>query len=123
MTSARSITAAVNPPRAAFLDFPLGHTTGKPLDAVLQRQILLSALECFASLTTPGQIVDLPYEWAADDSWKDGVMRPQEDDTPGGSDAGADDRVARHATPQYQTSADEAAARDAGTCPTCVFLE
>jgi hypothetical protein len=29
MASALDVIKAVKPPRAAFLDFPLGHTTGK----------------------------------------------------------------------------------------------
>ena len=47
MTSAQDITRAVNPPRAAFLDFPLGHTTGKPHEPDLQRRILVQALSSF----------------------------------------------------------------------------
>jgi len=49
LASALDITRAVNPPRAAFLDFPLGHTAGKPGDPELQRAILADALSSFAS--------------------------------------------------------------------------
>ena len=41
MTSAWSITASVNPPRAAFVDYPLGHTTGQPHDRADQLRIVL----------------------------------------------------------------------------------
>ena len=118
MTSAFSITRSVNPPRAAYLDFPLGHTTGKPHDAEGQRQILRDAFRIFAELQTPGQIEKLSYTWQEDDAWKDRVMRP---DPQGGSHD--DDRVERHDTPQYQCELDRRVAEASGECETCVFLE
>ena len=122
MTSALSITRSVNPPRAAFLDFPLGHTTGKPHDAALQREILVDALDGFDSLYEPGSVKRLPYEWAEDDAWKDRVMRSD----PGASDASlSDDRRERSTEPQYQSERDRELADEAlakGECGTCVFL-
>ena len=47
MGSALDILEAVNPPRAAFLDYLLGHTAGKPFDRDLQRAIAVSALDAF----------------------------------------------------------------------------
>lgn len=122
MSSALSITRAVNPPRAVYLDYPLGRTAGKPGDKTNQREILRDTLAAFADIETPGTIVPLAYEWSADDSWKDRVMRPDPDKS-GGDSQGEhnDDRVARLPTPQYQTPADEAVADTA--CPSCVFLE
>lgn len=119
MTSAFSITRAVNPPRAVYLDFPLGHTTGKPHDPQGQRQILRDALEIFERLDTAGQIERLPYTWADDDAWKDRAMRP---DPERGGDHD-DDRVERYDTPQYQCDLDRQLADAAGECETCVFLE
>ena len=122
MTSAYSITRSVNPPRAAYLDFPLGHTTGKPHDAEGQRQILRDAFRIFESLDTPGRIETLPYQWASDDAWKERVMRP--DPERQSDDAGhEDDRVERHATPQYQCDLDKQLAEASGECETCVFLD
>lgn len=95
MTSALDITLAVNPPRAAFLDYPLGHTTGKPHDPELQRAILLEALEAFTSLETPGSVKTLPFRWDDDASWKEAEK------------AKGDDRVERYDTPQYQYEADK----------------
>jgi hypothetical protein len=124
MSSAYSITAAVKPPRAAFLDFPLGHTAGKPGDAAGNRAILRAALGAFETLREPGGIVRLPFEWRTDDAWKDSVMRPR---VPGAGHARAagqaDDRVERHATPQYQCEADRVLAEAAPSCETCVFLD
>jgi hypothetical protein len=47
MTSAYDITQAVNPPRAVFLNYPLGHQTGKPNDSEGQRAIIRDALGAF----------------------------------------------------------------------------
>ena len=94
MTSALDITQAVNPPRAAFLDYPLGHTTGKPHQPVLQREILLEALAGFSNLTAPGSVKMLPFKWSADLSWKETAQR------------GPDDRRPRYDTPQYQQEED-----------------
>ena len=119
MSSAYSITAAVNPPRAVYLDFPLGHTAGKPHDAGLQRRILRDTLDALVDIDAPGTIRWLPYRWAEDDGWKDLVMRP----SPDGSSE--DDRIKRHPDPQYQCEEDRIAAQAAferDGCPTCVFL-
>ncbi len=122
MSSAYSITKAVNPPRAVYIDFPLGRTAGKPNDKGLQRKIMIDTLTMLESIQDPGTIRVLPYRWADQDGWKDGVMRPRAD----GDSKGSDDRVGRFPNPQYQTAEDEAEAQvrlaDDG-CPTCVFLE
>ena len=94
MTSALDITQAVNPPRAAFLDYPLGHTTGKPHQPALQREILLEALAGFSDLTAPGSVKTLPFKWSEDKSWQETAQR------------GPDDRRPRYDTPQYQYKED-----------------
>jgi hypothetical protein len=94
MTSALDITKAVNPPRAAFLDYPLGHTTGKPHEPALQREIMRQALEGFGSLTTPGSVKILPFQWSEDEAWKETAQQ------------GYDVRRSRYDTPQYQTEED-----------------
>ena len=119
MSSGYSITRSVNPPRAVYLDYPLGHTAGKPHDPDLQRGIMLDTLRAFESIDQPGTIETLNYAWADNDDWKDSVMRPSTGGTQG------DGRVERFDTPQYQTRGDEAAAEEAlaqGGCPTCVWL-
>ena len=102
MSSALDITRAVNPPRAAFLDYPLGHTTGKPHEPALQRQILQQALEAFTSLREPGSVKMLPFTWSEDHTWQATAQR------------GPDDRRPRYDTPQYQTEADRQRAEGAG---------
>lgn len=101
MTSALDITEAVNPPRAAFLDYPLGHTTGKPDEPELQRRILVEALEAFESLTEPGSVKMLPFRWSRADDWKIEVER------------GTDLRRHRSDAPQYQSERDRELAESA----------
>jgi len=67
MTSALDITQAVKPPRAVFLNFPLGHQTGKPHQPDLQLRIVRDALALFPTIGRPGTIVELPYVWDPDD--------------------------------------------------------
>ena len=77
MTSALDITQAVKPPRSVFVNFPLGHQTGKPDQPGLQRSIVLDALCALETITVPGTIVTPPYVWdEVDDSWEDGEYRP-----------------------------------------------
>lgn len=118
MTSALSITRAVDPPRAAFLDFPLGHTTGKAHDRDLQRDILRDALRGFDAMTVPGSIADLEYRWSEDDGWKDRAMRP----AGAGPSESRDERIQRSPEPQYQTQVDRELA-ESRPCSGCVWLE
>jgi hypothetical protein len=125
MTSALSITRAVNPPRAAFIDFPLGHTAGTPGEPALQRAIVRAALVGFETIAAAGDFVTLPFAWSDDDSWKDTALRGR---ATGGGDAVEvrDERTERHGTPQYQCERDRTLAERAqreGGCPTCVWLE
>ncbi len=77
MTSALDITQAVKPPRAVFLNYPLGHQAGKPRQPDLQRRIVREALNCFETIERPGQIVELPYVWDPDDrAWEERDYTP-----------------------------------------------
>jgi len=72
MTSALDITQSVKPPRAVFVNFPLGHQTGPPDQPELQRAIVTDAMRAFETISTPATIVELPYVWnAADRSWEE----------------------------------------------------
>jgi hypothetical protein len=72
MTSAIDITRSVKPPRAVFLNFPLGHQTGPPDRPDLQRRIVTDAMRAFETITEAGTIVELPYVWdASDRSWEE----------------------------------------------------
>ena len=126
MSSALSITEAVNPPRAVYLDYPLGHTAGKAADPANQFAIMRDTLAAFESIDEAGSVVRLDYEWREDDTWKDYVMRPKPASETGDARQSSDsehedDRVERFDTPQYQTEEDAEAAE--AECPSCVFLE
>ncbi|PWB79363.1 MAG: hypothetical protein C3F08_06960 [Candidatus Methylomirabilota bacterium] len=78
LSSALDITSSVKPPRAAFVNFPLGHQAGKPFDVQGQTRIALDALHLLETATTPGTIVRLPYKWDERDpldSWEEEEMR------------------------------------------------
>jgi hypothetical protein len=86
MTSAWDITAAVAPPRSAFLHYPLGHQTGKPGDLRGQIAIVRAALEAAWTIEGPGEIVRLPFHWdvAGDEGWEARAYAPGY--TPAGPD-------------------------------------
>jgi len=102
MTSALDITQAVNPPRAVFVNFPLGHQTGKPNQPELQRQIVRDAMRAFETIGKPGTIVELPYVWDTNDrrweetDYTEGFLpeRPAKAD----ADKAEAERRARHAS-------------------------
>lgn len=96
ITSAWSITAAANPPRAVFTDFPLGNTAGPPHDQDTQLAIARSALSAAFSITQPGTIIPLDHEWP--EAWKDEARQL------------IDHRTPRNDVPQYQLEADRVAA-------------
>ena len=136
MSSARDITRAAWPPRASYVDYPLGHTSGRPHQPELNLEILRAALSGFERLTEPGSMLHLPQRWSATDDWKDGVFAPiQKSPNSGNADTGKagaddsayeDDRVARHETPQYQTDADAhaaAASHDGEECLVCAGID
>ena len=77
MTSALDITQSVKPPRSVFVNFPLGHQTGKPHEQELQRSIVRDTFRALETISTPGEIVTLPYAWdGGDDGWEDLEYRP-----------------------------------------------
>ena len=58
VTLLREITERVAPPRALFVDFPLGYPLGAPDDAALQTRILRSALELLLEPVPPAIVRD-----------------------------------------------------------------
>lgn len=79
LTSALDITQRIRPPRAAFLNFPLGNPSGRPHDAESQRQILRDVLCLAETAREPGQIVELPYQWP-DPKWEEETIRGYRDE-------------------------------------------
>ncbi|MFT4988554.1 MAG: hypothetical protein ACI88C_001250 [Acidimicrobiales bacterium] len=95
LSSSWFITASANPPRAAFLDYPLGHTAGRPNDLQEQIQVTTAALGLIETATRPGQITPLPQVWPTE--WKTKAREL------------SDKRTERHDTPQYERPTDEIA--------------
>ena len=77
MSSAWDITRSVKPPRAAFVNFPLGNQTGRPGDAAEQLSIVRDALTAACAMTKPASITILPYKWDQSGyGWQGGEYRP-----------------------------------------------
>ncbi|MBL8386160.1 MAG: hypothetical protein JNM90_23960 [Burkholderiales bacterium] len=102
--SALDILEAGRAPRAVFVDYPLGHSTGKPFDRADQVGIVRAALAGFDAMTRPGTILRLPNAWDADGAWQADAMRADRGDT----------RQPRDESPQFQHPADRAAAVASG---------
>ncbi|HJQ60913.1 MAG TPA: hypothetical protein VJ890_28675 [Vineibacter sp.] len=93
--SALDILEAGAPPRAAFVDYPLGHSAGKPFDPADQDRVVRAALTCFGTIGTQGAIVKLAGTWP-DDGWRAAAAATRGNDT----------RMPRDTSPQYQTEDD-----------------
>lgn len=102
--SALDIIESGRPPRATFVDYPLGHTAGKPFDPGDQLDIVRFALRGLETMTQPGEIRTLPNRWDALGEWKREAARTR----------GGDMRQPRDETPQFQYVADREAARASG---------
>jgi hypothetical protein len=98
--AALDIMQAGNPPRAVFLDYPLGHSSGRPDDPADQYGIVRSAIAAFDTITEPGTILHLPQRWDASETWKQAA----------GASSGGDSRQPRDTSPQYQFAEDRVAA-------------
>lgn len=96
LSSAWSITASANPPRAAFHDAPLGHTSGPPHNPAAQLAITRAALGLVEVPTDRPVILPLRQAWpnAPEDVWKTEARSL------------ADHRSPRHDTPQYERPGD-----------------
>jgi glycine/betaine/sarcosine/D-proline reductase family selenoprotein B len=92
--SALDIVKAVNPPRMVFLDYPLGHSAGKPFDPEDQYGVVRTALGHLETIDRPGTVVTLPNQWD-DANWRQAAYNQMEDK-----------REPRDETPRYQTEED-----------------
>lgn len=63
----REFTEKVQPPRTVFVKWPFGHPLGEAGNATQQRAVVLEALKALYGITTPGEIVDLPFRWRRHD--------------------------------------------------------
>ncbi|MFQ5478897.1 MAG: hypothetical protein ACE5E4_09800 [Candidatus Binatia bacterium] len=77
MSVGLDITRLVRPPRAVFVNFPMGNETGRPGMVEEQREIVRGAFAAVESMTEAGSVVELPLELVADgpdgEPWQDWV--------------------------------------------------
>lgn len=66
LTPIPALAQAVNVPRIAAIEYPLGRTLGQPGDAAGQLSVLRATLAALESIQTPGGIVHLPFTWPED---------------------------------------------------------
>lgn len=63
--TAHDIMSAVTPPRAAFVDHPVGRTFGPPHERARHKAVLTRALAELPKFQTRGEIRDLGCQWLA----------------------------------------------------------
>lgn len=102
--SAFDVIESGRPPRATLVDYPLGHSSGKPFDPADQLDIVRAALRGLETMTQPGEIRRLANRWDSDGEWKQAAARTR----------GGDTRQPRDEAPQFQHEADREAARASG---------
>ena len=61
--TALDIMSKVRPPRAVFLDHPVGRTFGPPHDRVRNEAVLIAALNELPKFTTPNEMRDVHCQW------------------------------------------------------------
>jgi len=71
--TALDIIRQVTPPRAVFVDHPVGRTFGPPHDRPRNEAVLERVLAELPNFTQPGEIRDPGFMWASDGSraWED----------------------------------------------------
>lgn len=97
--AADDILNAGQPPRSVFVDYPLGHSAGKPFDTNDQLSIVNAALAALTTIKSAGGRINLPQQWD-NHEWRNEA----------GSSSGDDTRQPRDETPQFQHAADREAA-------------
>lgn len=98
--SALDILEAGKPPRAKFVNYPLGFESGRFEDRRNQSDVVAAALKGFEEMTAPG-IEPLPFKWQP--GWD--MVRERERGK-------LDLRSPRTTVPQYQTQEDRLMAEE-----------
>ena len=63
VATGRDLTVQVRPPRALFVNFPMGNNFGAPGAVDQQRRILQRALALTQEIETAGTVVDFDEPW------------------------------------------------------------
>lgn len=71
--TAHDIMSKVTPPRAVFVDHPVGRTFGPPHNRPRNEEVLARVLEELPQFTRAGEICNPGFQWSADGSraWED----------------------------------------------------
>jgi len=72
VATGRDLAALVNPPRALFVNHPMGNNFGAAGDRETQTAIMRAALGLIESATEGGIIVDMPTYWEKEFSFGPG---------------------------------------------------
>ena len=96
--SALDILEAGQPPRAKFLNYPLGFESGKFEDKINQLEVVRQALSGFETIEKPS-ILKMEFEWP--EGWE--LIKKREEGI-------LDLRSPRNEIPQYQSEDDRLAA-------------
>ena len=67
MGNAPDRMANIKPPRALLVKFARGSMLGEPGNVARQRRIIMDALNALKSMTEPGSVQKLPYQWKRPD--------------------------------------------------------
>ena len=59
--------AHIKPPRALLVKFARGSMFGEPGNVKRQRRIIMDAFDALTTMTEPGTIRKLPYQWKRPD--------------------------------------------------------
>ena len=63
VATGRDLTALVKPPRALFVNHPMGNNFGAAGDVETQADILRTALGMIHNTSTAGELIDYPTTW------------------------------------------------------------
>ena len=71
--TAHDIMSKVTPPRAVFVDHPVGRAFGPPHNRLRNEEVLARVLEELPKFSHAGEIRDPGFQWLADGSraWED----------------------------------------------------
>jgi hypothetical protein len=58
----------IKPPRALLVKFARGSMLGEPGNVTRQRRIILDGFNALQTMTEPGTMQELPYQWKRPDS-------------------------------------------------------
>jgi hypothetical protein len=75
--TALDIMSKVTPPRAVFVDYPVGRTFGPPQNRTRNEEVLSRSLAVLPSFSSSGEIRDLHFQWEADGSraWENELQK------------------------------------------------